>query len=64
MSSNIIVINLNLLYVSARASKRLTFLYLANDIIQNSKKKGPEFHRDFKPVLKEAFLTSTKYAQG
>ncbi|KAF3833850.1 hypothetical protein F7725_025054 [Dissostichus mawsoni] len=39
----------------APLSRKLTFLYLANDVIQNSKKKGPEFTQDFAPVIVEAF---------
>ncbi|XP_027021467.1 regulation of nuclear pre-mRNA domain-containing protein 1B isoform X4 [Tachysurus fulvidraco] len=38
----------------AKTSRKLTFLYLANDVIQNSKKKGPEFTRDFEGVLVDA----------
>ncbi|MCJ8742037.1 hypothetical protein PDJAM_G00077560 [Pangasius djambal] len=38
----------------AKSSRKLTFLYLANDVIQNSKKKGPEFTRDFEGVLVDA----------
>lgn len=30
-------------------------MYLANDVIQNSKKKGPEYGKEFGTVLKEAF---------
>lgn len=30
-------------------------MYLANDVIQNSKKKGPEYGQDFGKVLKNAF---------
>ncbi|GCB65216.1 hypothetical protein scyTo_0013428 [Scyliorhinus torazame] len=40
---------------TAKPSRKLTFLYLANDVIQNSKKKGPEFTKDFAPVLVDAF---------
>ena len=36
-------------------------MYLANDVIQNSKKKGPEFSRDFKDVLPSAFKNTAKY---
>lgn len=36
-------------------NKKLTFMYLANDVIQNSKKKGPEYGQDFGKVLKNAF---------
>ncbi|KAL1249375.1 hypothetical protein QQF64_020380 [Cirrhinus molitorella] len=38
----------------AKRSRKLTFLYLANDVIQNSKKKGPEFTKDFEGVLVDA----------
>lgn len=31
------------------------FMYLANDVIQNSKKKGPEFGKEFGSVLPKAF---------
>ncbi|XP_048778107.1 regulation of nuclear pre-mRNA domain-containing protein 1B-like isoform X1 [Ostrea edulis] len=45
-----------------RATHRLTFMYLANDVIQNSKKKGPEFTKDFATVLPDAYKISTKDA--
>ena len=35
--------------------KKLTLLYLANDIIQSCKKKGPEFKVEFAKVLPRAF---------
>ncbi|KAJ8259033.1 hypothetical protein COCON_G00180450 [Conger conger] len=38
----------------AKTSRKLTFLHLANDVIQNSKRKGPEFTRDFESVLVDA----------
>ncbi|XP_009952970.1 PREDICTED: regulation of nuclear pre-mRNA domain-containing protein 1B, partial [Leptosomus discolor] len=38
-----------------KSSRKLTFLYLANDVIQNSKRKGPEFTREFESVLVDAF---------
>uniref|UniRef100_A0A8C6PRE7 Regulation of nuclear pre-mRNA domain containing 1B n=1 Tax=Nothobranchius furzeri TaxID=105023 RepID=A0A8C6PRE7_NOTFU len=38
----------------AKSNRKLTFLYLANDVIQNSKKKGPEFTKDFETVLVDA----------
>lgn len=41
--------------ISAKDSRKLTFMYLANDVIQNSKKKGPEFGKEFGSVLKKAF---------
>ncbi|MEE6512467.1 hypothetical protein FKM82_019479 [Ascaphus truei] len=39
----------------AKPTRKLTFLYLANDVIQNSKRKGPEFTKDFAPVIADAF---------
>lgn len=39
----------------APTSKKLTFMYLANDVIQNSKKKGPEFGKEFENALLKAF---------
>lgn len=39
---------------AAKSNRKLTFLYLANDVIQNSKKKGPEFAKDFESVLVDA----------
>ncbi|XP_075872301.1 regulation of nuclear pre-mRNA domain-containing protein 1A-like isoform X1 [Nelusetta ayraudi] len=39
----------------AQVPRKLTFLYLANDVIQNSKRKGPEFTQDFAPVIVDAF---------
>ncbi len=33
--------------VAVAQPRKLTFLYLANDVIQNSKKKGPEFSQEF-----------------
>ncbi|XP_039488872.1 regulation of nuclear pre-mRNA domain-containing protein 1A [Drosophila santomea] len=35
--------------------KKLTFMYLANDVIQNSKKKGPEYGKEFSHVLGKVF---------
>uniref|UniRef100_A0A8C7TI12 Regulation of nuclear pre-mRNA domain containing 1B n=1 Tax=Oncorhynchus mykiss TaxID=8022 RepID=A0A8C7TI12_ONCMY len=46
----------------AKSSRKLTFLYLANDVIQNSKKKGPEFAKDFETVLVDACSHVARYA--
>jgi hypothetical protein len=48
--------NINL-YVLVTPPRRLIYIYLANDVIQNSKKKGPEFTKDFGTVMGEAFAT-------
>lgn len=47
--------------LSAKSSRKLTFLYLANDVIQNSKKKGPEFAKDFETVLVDACSHVARY---
>ncbi|XP_073679065.1 regulation of nuclear pre-mRNA domain-containing protein 1B isoform X2 [Garra rufa] len=46
----------------AKTSRKLTFLYLANDVIQNSKKKGPEFTKDFEGVLVDACSHVARYS--
>jgi hypothetical protein len=46
--------------VSAKDSKQLTFMYLANDVIQNSKKKGPEYGHEFGEVLVDSFKHMAK----
>lgn len=57
--SNYSCLSLSLL---AKPSRKLTFLYLANDVIQNSKRKGPEFTKDFAPVIVEAFKHVSRYS--
>lgn len=42
-------------FLKSNANRKLTFMYLANDVIQNSKRKGPEFGKEFGSVLKKAF---------
>uniref|UniRef100_A0A1B6K9V3 CID domain-containing protein n=1 Tax=Graphocephala atropunctata TaxID=36148 RepID=A0A1B6K9V3_9HEMI len=44
--------------------RQLTLMYLANDVIQNSKKKGPEYGREFGTVLKKAFEMVGQKMQG
>ncbi|XP_070492160.1 regulation of nuclear pre-mRNA domain-containing protein 1B [Chironomus tepperi] len=39
----------------APSNRKLVFMYLANDVIQNSKKKGPEFGNSFATILPKAF---------
>ncbi|XP_076055474.1 regulation of nuclear pre-mRNA domain-containing protein 1B isoform X4 [Oratosquilla oratoria] len=41
--------------VKASESRKLTFMYLANDVIQNSKKKGPEYSKEFGAKLSKVF---------
>ncbi|KAF5288190.1 hypothetical protein FQA39_LY03958 [Lamprigera yunnana] len=49
--------------LKAKEPKKLTFMYLANDVIQNSRKKGPEYGKEFGVVLKKAFehLSTVNY---
>ncbi|CAF4925609.1 regulation of nuclear pre-mRNA domain-containing protein 1B isoform X1 [Pieris napi] len=46
--------------LKVKDSKQLTFMYLANDVIQNSKKKGPEYGKEFGEVLVDAFKLMAK----
>ncbi|XP_034831648.1 regulation of nuclear pre-mRNA domain-containing protein 1B [Maniola hyperantus] len=46
--------------LKAKDSKQLTFMYLANDVIQNSKKKGPEYGKEFGNVLVDALKHMAK----
>jgi regulator of Ty1 transposition protein 103 len=46
----------------AKPNRKLTFMYLANDVIQNSRKKGPEFSKEFGAVLKFSFENVAKYS--
>merc|ERR1712179_59400 len=34
------------------SNRKLTFMYLANDVVQNSKKKYPEYAKEFSTVMK------------
>lgn len=42
-------------FFAAKDGRKLTFMYLANDVIQNSRKKGPEYGQEFGVQLKKAF---------
>ncbi|CAG9840282.1 unnamed protein product [Diabrotica balteata] len=46
--------------IKAKDSKKLTFMYLANDVIQNSRKKGPEYGQEFSLHLNKAFEHMSK----
>ncbi|XP_067613258.1 regulation of nuclear pre-mRNA domain-containing protein 1B [Eurosta solidaginis] len=43
------------LQVAPSEGKKLTFMYLANDVIQNSKKKGPEYGKEYALYLPKVF---------
>ena len=40
---------------SADAGEKLKYLYLCNHIVQQCKKRAPEYHDAFRPVVTEAF---------
>ena len=46
----------NVIPTVATAARKISFLYLANDVIQNSKKKGDELPREFAKILPDAFI--------
>lgn len=39
---------------------KLTFIYLANDVIQNSRKKGSEYSKVFAAVLPAAYKEASR----
>lgn len=41
--------------IPAQDHRKLTFIYLANDVVQNGRRKGPELAKAFAPTLKKAF---------
>lgn len=46
---------INFVVLSAsKADRRLVLFYLANDVLQNSRKKGKEFSHAFTKILREA----------
>lgn len=47
---------------STKCERKLTFIYLANDILQNSRKKGYEYMKEFSTVLPESIENTAKYA--
>lgn len=44
------------LQLTPKSERKLTFMYLANDILQNSRKKGDEYLNEFATVLAEVKL--------
>ena len=45
-----------LFFSTAKEKRKLVFIYLANDVVQNSKKKGSEFTMEFTAVIDRAFV--------
>ena len=51
-------------FAKASVPKRLALTYLANDILQNSRKKGPEFVMEFFRVLPKAMKHLLKHGDA
>jgi regulator of Ty1 transposition protein 103 len=47
---------------TTKPERKLTFIYLANDILQNSRKKGNEYMKEFAEPLNEAIENTAKYS--
>ncbi|CAF0732888.1 unnamed protein product [Brachionus calyciflorus] len=50
------------LTLSQKPERKLTLLYLANDILQNSRKKGSEYLKEYSGILLEAIEDIAKYS--
>ena len=51
-------------FAKASVPKKLALTYLANDILQNSRKKGPEFVMEFFRVLPKAMKHLVKHGDA
>ena len=61
-SRTIVKIWLKELINSTKSERKLTFIYLANDMLQNSRKKGYEYMTEFATVLVDAIENTAKYS--
>lgn len=55
------IVDTCIIICAGSSNRKLTLLYVANDIIQNSKHKGPEFRLEFTRALPKAFQLVSKY---
>ena len=55
----LVILNLHIL-VTVKPKKKLAMMYLANDILQNSRRKGPEYNREFAIALPDALVNFVK----
>ncbi|CAI2166707.1 13449_t:CDS:2 [Funneliformis geosporum] len=46
----------------ASSARKVSFIYLCNDVCQNSRRKGPEFVREFRKVLPDAIEHTYRHA--
>lgn len=49
---------------TSKSERKLTFIYLANDILQNSRKKGNEYMKEFSDVLVDAIENTARYSDN
>lgn len=61
-----IVVNtwLKQLQLTPKSERKITFMYLANDILQNSRKKGDEYLNEFATVLAEAIDDASRVSDS
>ena len=52
------------LLIAKDAAQKLTLLYFANDVIQNMRKKGTEYHNEFMAVMSDAFDVAASAARA
>lgn len=52
------------LLAAQKCERKITYIYLANDILQNSRKKGSEFLKEFSLLLPEAIENTSKSADS
>ncbi len=55
---------LNELLAAPKCERKITFIYLANDILQNSRKKGSEFLKEYLLALPEAIENASRSADS
>jgi len=64
-AEDMVVVWLDQLKKASKADRRLVLFYLANDVLQNSRKKGKEFSNAFTKILRDAMqLLSEKTIKG
>lgn len=52
------------LLAAQKCERKITYIYLANDILQNSRKKGSEFLKEFSLLLPEAIENTSRSADS
>lgn len=63
-SKSIVQTWLSELLAAQKCERKITYIYLANDILQNSRKKGSEFLKEFSAALPAAIENTSKAADS